>query len=125
TDGPQERHMQFAVHAAGYQHWARVENAEDFRRFAVGEVGEVENVSHAINRGRDALSVKRVNHICIRPLRHVGNPHHFHLPRRYTRSVKICEPLAGYSPSDVNPALTSAVVCANMNGIPLRSALAT
>src|SRR5690606_8536951 len=38
TDGPQERHMQFAVHAAGYQHWARVENAEDFRRFAVGEV---------------------------------------------------------------------------------------
>src|SRR5690606_31168213 len=88
-DGPQERHMQFAVHAAGRQHWARVERGRDLRRLAVGEGGEVEHVAYSVHRGGDAVAVEGVGDVSVGTLRRVGDVHHFHLPipKRDTRTL--------------------------------------
>src|SRR5690606_16871579 len=77
---PKQSNVQLSIHSLGGQHRAGVKYRDNLRRLAVGEGREVEAVGDTIDRRRDALAVKRVNHICIRALGDVGNAHHFHTP---------------------------------------------
>src|SRR5690606_35514051 len=79
-DGPQERHMQFAVHAAGCEHRAGVKCADDFCGLAVWQVCEIENISRTVDRRCHALVIKGIDDMRIRPLWQVGDAHYFHLP---------------------------------------------
>src|SRR5690606_8841947 len=48
-DGPQERHVQLPVHAAGCEHRAGVECADDFCDLAIWQVCEIENISRTVD----------------------------------------------------------------------------